>query len=219
MDTSPVLRLTKDTMLILPCSGAKQLGTTPGNGQSIISTLDPAHATALAAARDALREKAAVDEKMLMPAYLRYSGHLYKYSSKSIGTALNTGYHVMIVSGGYGIVLANEPIGVYEKPFVLSDWPRGLLERCLVHRARQVGIRSVVAVMARSSGYAKLVKQVDWKAAGIAAKLVSPVCPARFGAQVKVPRAQGQAIAALIATELTQDWRSSDSLPLEIEDL
>jgi hypothetical protein len=219
METSPVLPLSKDTMLILPCSGAKHSGHSPANGQSIVSKLDPPRATALAAARAALREKARVDEKTLMPAYVRYSGQLYEHGSKSIGTALGNGYQIMIVSGGYGLVLANEPIGIYDKSFVLSDWPCGLLEGCLLYHARQAGIRSIVAVMARSSGYAKLVKKVRWKDAGLAAKLISPICPALSGAQGKVPRAQGQAIAALIAAGLSQDWRSSDSLPLEIEDL
>ena len=220
MNTSPLPQLSKDTLLILPCSGAKEPGAARVNGQNIASTLDLPRATALAAARNMLREKAAVDEKALMPAYLRYSGQLYEHGSKSIGTAVFAGFQIVIVSGGYGLVLANEPIGMYEKPFAMADWPAGLLEGCLLNYAHNVGIRSVIAIMARSSGYAKLIKKVRWKAAGIGAKMISPVCPALSGAQGKVPRAQGQALAALIATGLdVQEWRSSDSLSLQIDDL
>ena len=50
------------------------------------------------------------------------------------------------------------------------------------------------------------------------AKLVSPVSVGG-GAMVKVPRAQGQAVASLITVGLNQTWRSSDSLDLEIRDL
>jgi hypothetical protein len=144
---------------------------------------------------------------------------LLVHHPKAIGAAVAAGFHVLIVSGGYGLVLVDEPIGMYEKPFVLSDWPPDLLEGCLLNYARHVGIRFVIAVMARSSGYAKLIRRVNWQAAGIAAKLVAPVCPPYSGAQGKVPRAQGQAIGALIATGLNQDWRSSDSLSLAIENL
>src|SRR5260370_13973046 len=99
MNGSPLLQLSKDTLLILPCSGAKHPGTRPVNGQSIISTLDSPRATALAAARNALREKAAVDETTLMPAFLRYSGQLYEHGSESIGSAVAAGFPVLIVSG------------------------------------------------------------------------------------------------------------------------
>jgi hypothetical protein len=219
MNTFPVLQLCKDTLLIVPCSGAKRIGTGPQKGASITSTLDTVRATALNAARHGLRERALVDETTLMPAYLRYSGELYEHGARSIGTAVAAGFQVLIVSGGYGLLLASEPIGIYEKTFVLSDWPAGLLEDCLLYYARRVGIRSVIALMARSSGYAKLIRKARWSAGGIVAKLISPVCPPFCGAQGKVPRAQGQAVAALIATGLNEGWISSDSLPLAIENL
>lgn len=219
MNPSNVPQLTRDTLLILPCSGAKQPGSVPGNGQVITSILDAARSAALTAARAALRQEAEVDERTLTPAYLRYSGKLYEHGSGSIELALTAGIPLLIVSGGYGVVLANEPIGTYEKTFVLSDWPAGLLESCVLYYARHVGARSVIAVMSKSSGYAKLIKRIDWRAAGITATLITPTCPPCSGAQGKVPRAQGQVVAALMATGLDQNWRSSDSLPLAIQNL
>jgi hypothetical protein len=159
-----------------------------------------------------------VDENTLMPAYLRYSGQLYKHASTPIGGALAAGQRILIISGGYGLLLADEPIGMYEKRFALSDWPGGLLEGCILDYARHEGIRSVIAVMASTTDYAKLIRRVNWRSAGLGATLVSPVAHGG-GAMVKVPRALGQAVAALINTGLDSEWRSSDSLSLAIESL
>lgn len=218
MNTSLLLQLFKDTLLLVPCSGAKQRGSKPSKALSILSALDPARAAALANARATLREKALVDEKTLMPAYLRYSGQLYEHGSTSIGRAVAAGQRVLIVSGGYGLLLADEPIGMYEKRFALFDWPGGLLEGCILDYARHEGIRSVIAVMSSTTDYAKLIRRVNWRRAGLEATLVSPVAHGG-GAMVKVPRAQGQAVAALIKTGLDQAWRSSDSLSLTTESL
>lgn len=218
MNTSPLLQLFKDTLLLIPCSGDKQRGSKPSNGLSILSALDPARAAALADARAALREKARVDEKTLMPAYLRYSGQLYKHGSTFIGGAVAARQRVLIVSGAYGLLLADEAIGMYQKRFALSDWPVGLLEGCISDYARHEGIQSVIAVMSSTTHYAKLIRRVNWRMAGLEATLVSPVAHGG-GAMVKVPRAQGQAVAGLINTGLDQEWRSSDWLSLETESL
>lgn len=170
MNTSLLLQLFKDTLLLIPCSGAKQRGSKPSNALSILSALDPARAAALANARAALREKARVDEKTLMPAYLRYSGKLYEHGSTSIGGAIAAGQRVLIVSGGYGLLLADEPIGMYEKRFALSDWPGGLLEGCILDYARHEGIRSVIAVVSSTTDYAKLIRRVNWRKACLEVK-------------------------------------------------
>lgn len=218
MNTPPFLQLSNDTLLVLPCSGKKQPGSKHGNVISILSELNPAHAARLATARAALRARGHVDEKTLLPAYLRYAGQLYEHGSKSIGAAVAAGQRVLIVSGGYGLLRADESIGMYKKRFVLSDWPRGLLEECLLDYAHHVGIRSVIAVMSSTTDYAKLIRRVNWRGDGLAATLVSPVAHGG-GAMVKVPRAQGQAVTTLISTGLSQTWQSSDSLSLAIGNL
>lgn len=216
MNTSPALQLLTDTLLLIPCSGDKQHGSKASKAVSILSALDPALAVALTNARAAICEKAQVDETTLTPAYLRYSGQLYKYGATSIGRAIAAGQRVLIVSGGYGLLLADEPIGCYKKRFFLSDWPAGLLEKCILDYAHHEGMRSAVAVMSRTTDYARLIKLVKWNKAGLAAVLVSPVAQGG-GDLVTVPRAQGQAIAALINTGLGSTWRSSDSLSLTVK--
>jgi len=72
-----------------------------------------------------------------------------------------------------------------------------------------------------SGEYAKLVERVghaNWRNAGINATLVSPIADGK-GNMMKVPRAQGEAINALIKTGLDQSWRSSDGLSLRFKDL
>jgi hypothetical protein len=214
MNTSLPRQLSQDTLLVIPCSGAKQRGSKPANAVSILSEVDSALATKLSTARAALRARAQVDETTLMPAYLRYAGQLYEHASKSIGAAVAAGQRVLVVSGGYGLLLADEPIGMYEKRFSLSDWPSGLLEECFLDYARRTSIRSVIAVVSRTTDYARVIRRVNWRGAGLAATLVSPVAHGG-GAMVKVPRAQGQAVAALISPGLHQGWQSSDSLSLK----
>lgn len=218
MNTSPLLQLFKDTLLLIQCSKRKQCGSKPRKALSILSMLNPALTAELARARADLRVKAQVDEKTLMPAYLRYSGQLFKYGSTSIGRAVAAGQRVLIVSGGYGLLLADEPIGMYNRRFALSDWPSCLLEECILDYARHEGIRSVIAVMSCTTDYAKLIRRVNWRRVGLEATLVSPVAHGG-GAMVKGPRAQGQAVAALIKMGLAQTWRSSDSLSLKTKSL
>jgi hypothetical protein len=186
----------------------------PLHGPSILSELDSARVR-LSKARAELRTKAHVDETTLTPAHRRYAGHLYQYASESIAVALAEGRHVVVVSGGYGLLLADEPIGAYERRFVLSDWPNGVLEECLLNYACRSGVRFVIAVMSRTSNYAKLIKRVSWSSAGLVATLVSPVSYGG-GAMVKVPRAEGQAVSQLIEADLKEAWQSSDGLSLNI---
>ncbi len=212
------LQLTKDTLLVIPCSGDKKSGDGPGSARSILSALNGNHAGALAVARAALRQKAKVDGT-LMSACRRYSGELYRRAYASIGRAVASGKPVLIVSGGYGLLAANEPIGWYNRRFALSDWPSGLLEECILDYAHHEQIRSVIGVMATTTDYAKLVRRVPWRKASLEATLVSPVF-AGGCAQTLIPRAQGEAIDHLLVhNSIDQTWRSLDKLSLRIENL
>lgn len=82
--------------------------------------------------------------------------------------------------------------------------------------ARRESIRSVISLMSATTDYAKLIRRVNWKGTGLKATLASPAADGG-GAMVKVPRAQGEAIEALIEGGIDEDWRSSDSLKIEFE--
>jgi hypothetical protein len=81
--------------------------------------------------------------------------------------------------------------------------------------ARHEGIQSIIAVMARTSTYATLIRRWKRKGAGLPVTLVSPDFRGPNVGQKKVLKAQGEAITALINNGLDKDWRSSDGLSLE----
>ena len=123
----------------------------------------------------------------------------------------------MIVSGGYGIVLASEPIGHYDRAFKPSDWPRGLLQQVLV----EVGVNSarsdVVGLFAATTGYARFFRSVEWPS-GIRSRLVAP-STAGGGAMRTVPQTIGQALTRLADGQIEAGWQSNSRLSLRIEEL
>ncbi len=203
------------TLLLIPCSGRKNSSRRfEAEGPRVIDGLPEKLAAELAAARRENSQRSRLDETSLVQAWQRYNGTLYQAASRSLRSAVEKGLHVLIVSGGYGLVLMEEPIGIYEAVFKTSWWPRGLLEDVLIAYCAQNNLTSVRAFMARSTGYGKLVHQVPWKKAGIDdALLLAP--QATTGAMVKTPRALGEAFAAFLSGELDENWASSDGLRLD----
>lgn len=153
-----------------------------------------------------------------MPAVRRYSGTFYRVAGNALAS-VPPNMDVVVLSGGYGVLLLDEPIGYYDRKFTLTDWPEGLLQTCLLEVARDLGSASVVALCSRTSDYAALVRSTPWGRIGVSATLATPDLMGRRGAQVLVPRATGEALASLFTGELEADWSSSDSVPLEWERL
>lgn len=123
---------------------------------------------------------------------------------------------LVILSGGYGVLLGGEPIGTYDRAFTASDWPRGLLSECLVAVTRALGCSTVTAYCAATTGYAKVFRQARWRDGGLEARLVSPELDGRGGAMVLVPRALGEALTAATAGRLDPSWRSSDGVRVDV---
>ena len=203
------------TLFIIPCSSAKKSPQeAPGAGPSLLDALSPALAQRLKHARDATRSRAHVNETTLAPAWQRYDGTLYRTAAQALADIQDCRLDMLIVSGGYGLVLAAEPIGIYDAIFHLSSWPRGLLEDVLIDYAQRRKMSSVRAITSATGGYRKLLTRVRWSAAGIKdAMLFSP--RAGPGAMVLSPRAQGEALTALLRGTLDESWRSSAGLRLD----
>lgn len=211
---------TKSALFIIPCSGEKRRGGSRDlTGPSVFGLLDDELGTQLRNAREALRRTAAVDESRLMPAWQRYQGNLYKSAGPSLAQAISDGANVVILSGGYGVLLAQEPIGYYNRQFTPSDWPPGLLRRCLEAVVRSLEPARVLAFCARTTNYARIVREVRWRQLGVDASLIMPEMGGRGGGMVFVPRASGEAIRAAYADTLTTQWRSSDGIANIIEPL
>lgn len=215
----PVALSDERTLLLRPCSGAKAAGGRPVlAGPSVSDYLDDELAASLRSARSEVAAVAAVDERLVLPACQRYTGTLYR-SAVPVLANEQAIRRVAILSGGYGLVLAGEPIGAYDRRFATGDWPRGLLERCLVALASGLAVDQVVALCARSTGYAELVRRAPWKRAGIEAVLVAPEMQGRGGAQVLVPRAAGEALAAMVQGSLPLAWQSTDGVGVQMKRL
>jgi hypothetical protein len=203
------------TLFIIPCSGAK--GSQPKSqraGPSLLDALSPAIAHRLKDARGAMRARAHVDETTMVPAWQRYRGALYRAAHQSLLDIQDRGLDMLIVSGRYGLVLAGEPIGIYNSSFSLSSWPRGLLEEVLIDYVGRRNLTSVRAITSATGDYRKLLTHVRWGTAGILdAILLSP--QARAGAMVLSPRAQGETLTALLRGSVDFGWSSSDGLKVD----
>ena len=194
-DTDP-----RRALLVVTCSHAKARGGKPPSGTDD-GTPWP---QALSAARAQVLAKAAADLSAVLPAAQRYTGAFHQQARAALASAAATD-HLVIISGGYGIVRSDELIGWYDKQLRLADWPTGLLESALIGEARRAGTQTVVAFAAATTQYASLLRRVRWRNAGISAHLVT-VTGVRGGAQGKVPRRLGQAFSAFW-------YRQQDSYP------
>lgn len=201
------------TLLIIPCSGKKAGGSLSGHSTRLTNVISNDLGCALVAARQRLSDSIQLEERFLCPAWKRYSGSLYTSGNAGLKIAISAGFPTMIISGGYGLLLAEEPIGTYNKMFQVSDWPRGLLEEILIGLVADWKISSVRAFASSTTGYGKLLLQVPWSRSNVKdAWLISP--ETSTGAMIKSPRAQGEALTAMMLGTLHHRWKSSDGLGL-----
>ena len=202
-----------DTLLIVPCSKSKvEFFGRQTAGPRIGNRLPVSLAKRLDHARAANRQRAGVDERTLAPAWQRYNGRFYQAAGGTLAEAVGQRLHLLILSGGYGVLLAREPIGLYDAVLKASWWPERVLECVLAGYARRHRLKCMRAFVSRTTAYRQVVERTDWKAAGVNdAVLLMP----GGGSQDSVSRTQGEAFAALLTgTVLDQNWRSEAGLPL-----
>jgi hypothetical protein len=178
------------SLLVLTCSGRKERGGQPPY-PSIDLVWPPED---LRNARRKVLATAQADTAHLLPAWRRYTGTFYQHARPALADSVAAG-RVVIISGGYGIVRGDEPIGWYDKILQLADWPVGLLEPALISEAQRCGAQTVVAFASATTDYAKLLRRTRWRQAGIDARLVT-IHGVTSGAISEVPRKLGQAFSA-----------------------
>jgi hypothetical protein len=207
-----------NTLVVIPCSGRKAQGGDPHMlGRSIVDLLPARLAVRLREARASLARAARLDESHLLPAASRYSGTLYESVGSLLAQSVAAGVPFVIISGGYGLVLATEPIGTYNRRFAVRDWPNQLLEECLASLVESLGVEQVIGFCARTTSYAELLHRVRWRALGLEAMLAVPDIGARGGAQVLVPRASGEALRAFLDGQLMPTSTSADGVVVRVE--
>ena len=213
------LEITPETLLILPCSGKKlPLYGVRDMGPRIIDYLPDDLASKLKSARRSVhRNYANIDEQTLGNAWRRYDGHLYNAAREELKDALDNEMHILILSGGYGVVLADEPIGLYQARLNLAWWPKGLLEQVIASYILRHKLKRVIAVVSSTTSYRSLLGRVDWRSTDVDEAVLLMPEPIQEGAMVKAPRCQGEAVSALISGKLNQGWSSSDGLGIYAE--
>lgn len=207
------------TLFVIPCSADKRRGgAIGGDGGSVLDDLPAGLAAELRAVREKNAASSQLDESRRMAAVERYNGLLYRTAAGAFERLERAGVHLAVVSGGYGLVLGRETIGWYDRVFVESRWPRQLVSRCLGRYAEAARASTVVGLFGRTTAYAKAFRRVSWGPTVKEVWLVTPLAedvPLR-----KVPRAIGEALAALSTTGVLVDgWTSSEGAPLSISSL
>jgi hypothetical protein len=205
------------TLIVLPCSGAKsRRATSDRPGLSISDEIEPSLAKELRHARQRLLELGGHDERERSPAVDRYAGTLYKAGGPGIRRLLEAGTHVAIVSGGYGVVLAEEPIGLYDRRFKSGDWPRKLAGRVLASYAERHDLETVLAFLARTTSYAEVVRSAPWGSQVKRVELVSADHAGGGGMRV-VPETLGEAIGQYARGGIPLGWTSRRGIGLHVE--
>ncbi len=208
------------TLMVIPCSKSKHPGTLPTSTGSLTDTLPHALAAELTNARTLVASRARLNTSTLCPAWLRYDGTFYRVAHGALQEAVRRQAHLVIMSGAYGLIEASDAIGDYEAPMNKRDWPNGLLNRCLAAHARSRGLTAIVAFLAETTQYAKVVRHGSWVGTGMShVFLISPHSSDGHPGQKKITRASGEAFAAFWQRRLTPDWLSTNGLTLHVERL
>lgn len=203
-----------DSLIVISCSGAKRAGDAAHTGMSVLDLLPSELALELSSCRRGNEEMSHVDESTLLPAFERYDGSLYTAGRSGITRLTDQGARILIVSGGYGLVLADESIGMYEQVFRPSMWPNRLVERCLATFAQESGVRTVIGILSATTGYSTVFRRTQWPGQLEHVIFASP--ESTTGAMVKTPRAQGEWLSAIAEIgSLPHSWSSSDGLRME----
>lgn len=204
------------TLIVLPCSDAKRECSSAGaEGDGIERHLPQELAEELRQARQQIKTRVGFSEDVLVAAWQRYDGTLYQTARPALAGLIEAGAHIVILSGGYGVVLASEPIGTYNTVLKPGWWPDRILERVLVAYARHHELSSVRAFASATSAYRQVLQRVRWSGEGIGERLLL-LPEAKPGGLVKSPATVGEALIALHAGTLTTGWRSSYGLGLTV---
>ena len=207
-----------NTLVVLTCSKAKAPGGVPGGNDGLAALLPTDLAGELRAARQRIAVAAHLDDSRLEPAWRRYTGFFYAEAGEGLAEAVAATPHILILSGGYGVLTARERIGYYDRIFKPGDWPDRLVQRILEHYVQASDLSRVAAFAGASTPYAQALRRVRWPASVEMATLIA----ADFhggGAQRAVPEANGGAFTAYVDGRFTPGWRTSADVGFELEPL
>lgn len=177
------------TLLVIPCSKRKEHDGPPVSvGPHLSDELPHELSDRLTQAQRATAPKARIATTTSLPAWRRYRGTFYVAADEALAAAVQRGTHVLILSGGYGVVLAAQPVGDYDAILHPGWWPQRILQDCLVAYAKRHHLTAVVGFAGGSTAYAKVIRAARWRDADAQSFLLSPELKGQGGAQKTVPQ-------------------------------
>jgi hypothetical protein len=200
------------TLVIIPCSGTKTQPAHPvfpdDRGRSFLE--------AVSATKEQLRRgRGGLTQRInwTSPRFAAldcYDGGLYRVSGLrgDIARVLQSNQaEVLILSGAYGAVFADEHIHDYNQMLDAVYWIRHGLPRALEEYIRLAGFRRVYAFAASTTSYARIVRSISWQRLHHIhsleeAGLFSVDFRGRRGAQRIVPAVLGEAVIGFLGGAL-----------------
>lgn len=206
-------------LLIFPCSAAKEGSplARPIPLASIKTFIGHRSARLLEAARDMVfkdrKKKNYIDHRSpLTPALALYSGNQYKVEGfkDMVAEMIRSGGHCLVISGGYGLIRAEEPIHEYEAEITSNRkyWMDVIPEVLADYIQRNQIIRVYIGC---SSSYSAVLKRQGWSGNAEVFWCLPRLPAGEGGAMVKVPRLTGEAIVELVSSgfQPSKRWRKT----------
>lgn len=124
---------------------------------------------------------------------------------------------MVILSGAYGAVLADERIQAYDQVLDPQYWAANGLPQVLEEFIQRAGVERVVAFVARTTAYYQILSAVDWQGLRRRGLKEAGVISLKFrghgGAQSVVPEGLGRAVLTFlrqgmrVERVLSNQWR------------
>lgn len=209
------------TLYVVPCSAKKV--TTDGVPPSAHHALRESLSTELGDRLDDARRRRVQDARIdttrgLLPAYRRYGeGSLWKGGGPPLSEAIQRGAsHVLILSGGYGVLRWDDPIGHYDSDLRREEWPSDLLESVIADYAQRNRIQTAIGLFnGRFPSYSGLFRSALSSSSVPEVVLLEPL--SLGGSPAESDHAIGEALRELLEDgEIIDGWRSSTETVLSL---
>lgn len=198
--------MSKHDLLIFPCSASKKGSDLRREIPTAAITDFISHETAeiLSSAQARLsrdpRDEIWFDRRTrLSPGLALYTGNQYKVPNfrERILDAILAGTHCLILSGGYGLIRAEEPIHLYAAEITQTrKYWADVIPEVLSEYIQRNDIRRVF--IGCSSSYSAILKKKGWAGKAVVYWCIPKLRRGEGGAMVKVPKLTGEAIVNLI---------------------
>jgi len=153
-------------LLIIPCSQSKKGGNSAIADNTIDEIISPESSELLRSARRSAFQRSQTRLDMdsdAIPALFRYSGNMWSVEGfrEAIQGALSDGLHVLVESGGYGLIRVEEGIHEYEASInrTAPIW-RHVFPLVLTDYISRNGINSIF--VAGSGQYLQILRKKNW---------------------------------------------------------